>query len=94
MIVDCGRRMAALFRRLPMLIGFTVRESATLAADRQLAALDTELSLADVAVQAWPGFHATAELHAEIAREILEVFEEYPGARELFRGYTFARAFH
>jgi hypothetical protein len=94
MVVDCAVRMAALFQRLPMLIGFTVQESATLSADRELAQLDEELSVADVTVHPWPGLQGTPELHAEIATAVLDVLAEHPGAREVLRGYTFARAFH
>ena len=94
MIVDCATRMAALFRRLPMLIGFTVQESASVAPGRVRAPLDEELSLADVSVDAWPGLQPAPELDAEIAAAIVEVLDEHPGARELFRGYTYARAFH
>jgi phospholipase/lecithinase/hemolysin len=94
MIVDCATRMAELFSQLPMLTGFTVQESATLTADRAMAALDAQLSLADVSVEAWPGLHPGPELHAEIASAILEVIKEHPDAREFFRGSTFARAFH
>lgn len=79
MLVDCAARMTELFWRLPMLIGFT---------------LDAKLGLADVAVQAWPGFQAAPKLHAEIAAAILEVLEEHPDALELLPGCTFARAFH
>jgi hypothetical protein len=94
MIVDCATRMAALFQRLPMLVGFTVQERATLTAERESAPLDEELSVADVSVRAWPGLQGTPELHAEIAAAVLDMLEEHPGARELFRGYTVARAFH
>jgi hypothetical protein len=93
-IADCATRMAELFGRLPMLTGFTVQESATLTAEREAVRLDAELSLADVSVQAWSGLQATPELHAEIAAAILEMLEQHPRAREILRGYTFARTFH
>jgi hypothetical protein len=94
LILDCATRMAALFRRLPMLIGFTVQESASLPADRVTAPLDGELSLADVSVEAWPGVQPSPELQAAIAATILEMLEEHPGAREFLCGYTYARAYH
>lgn len=94
MIVDCATRMAALFRRLPMLIGFTVQESASLAPERVSALLGTELTLADVCLDAWPGVQPTPELLAEIVLTILEMLKDHPGAREFLRGYTYARAFH
>jgi len=94
LIIDCATRLAALFGRLPMLVGFTVQDSGTLSADRVTVPLDGELFLADVCVQALPGLEPSAELNAEIAATILEVLEDHPGAREVLRGYTFARAFH
>ena len=92
--VACAARMAALFRRLPILVGFTVQENATLSGEREIAPLDEELSLADVTVRDWPGLHPTTELYAEIRDALVEVLEEHPDAREVFRGCTFARAFH
>jgi len=93
-IVDCATRISALFGRRPTLIGFTVQDSATLTWDRRPAPLDEELSLADVAVHPCAGVRASPELYAEIASAILEMLDAHPGARELLRGYTFARAFH
>jgi hypothetical protein len=87
-------RMAALFRRLPMLSGFSVQDADTLAEDRDLVPLDEDLCIADVSVHAWPGLEATQAMCEEIAQSILELLEEHPDARELLRGYTFARAFH
>jgi hypothetical protein len=87
-------RMPALFRRLPMLSGFSVQDADTLAEDRDLVPLDADLCIADVSVHAWPGLQATPAVCEEIVSEILELLEEHPEVRELLRGYTFARAFH
>jgi hypothetical protein len=94
MIVDVLARIERLFARLPMLIGFTVQDCATLGAESHCARLNAELCIADVAVHSWPGFEETHPVCAEIARGMLELLEEHPAARELLRGYTFARAFH
>jgi hypothetical protein len=69
----------ALFRRLPMLSGFSLRH---------------DLEFADVAVYTWPGYSAGADLYQELAQALAELAEERPDAVELLRGRTFARAFH
>jgi hypothetical protein len=87
-------RMAALFRRLPVLSGFSVQDPATLARERNLAPLDADLCIADVTVHPWPGLQATPAVCEEIVQDLVELLEEHPEVRELLRGYTFARAFH
>jgi CRISPR/Cas system endoribonuclease Cas6 (RAMP superfamily) len=69
----------ALFRRVPMLSGFSLRH---------------DLELADVSVQTWPGYGAGAELYQELVQTLAELAEERPDAVELLRGRTFARALH
>ena len=69
----------ALFRRLPMLSGFSLRQ---------------DLEFADVAVQTWPGYSVGAELYQELVEMLAELTEERPDAVELLRGRTFARALH
>jgi hypothetical protein len=69
----------ALFRRLPMLSGFSLRH---------------DLEFADVAVQIWPGYSAGPELYQELIGMLAELVEERPDAVELLRGRTFARALH
>lgn len=69
----------ALFSRLPMLSGFSLRQ---------------DLEFADVAVQAWPGYSAGPELYLELVQALAELAEERPDAVELLRGRTFARALH
>jgi hypothetical protein len=92
-ILDILSRLEALFARLPGLVGFSVLERATLAAHRESASLDAELSVADVAVTSWPGFEPEAP-GQEIVAALRELLEEHPSARALLRGYTFARTFH
>ena len=69
----------SLFRRLPMLSGFSLRH---------------DLELADVAVQTWPGYSAGPELYQELVDMLAELAEKRPEAVELLRGRTFARSLH
>jgi len=69
--------IAALFRRLPMLYGF---------------ALEADLQPAEVSVHSWPRYVAGEDLHNEIINALADLVEERPGAAELLRGRTFARA--
>jgi hypothetical protein len=73
------QHLADLFRRLPMLAGFTLRH---------------DLEVSDVAVQSWPGYVAGAELYEDLMTALTELAEERPDADELLRGRTFARALH
>ena len=45
----------------------------------------------DVAISAWPGYTADADLYGEIADALAELADESPDALELLRGRTFAR---
>jgi hypothetical protein len=69
----------ALFRRVPMLCGFSVRQ---------------DLELDDVAVDTWPGYTVGAELYKDLMLALAELAEERPDAIDLLRGRTFARAIH
>ena len=69
----------ALFERVPMLCGFSVR---------------SDLEVADVAVSTWPGYGAGPELYDDVVRALEELVDERPDAVQLLRGRTFARAFH
>lgn len=69
----------ALFRRLPMLSGFSLRQ---------------DLEFAEVAIQTWPGYTVGADFYQELVEALAELAEERPDAVELLRGRTFARAFH
>ena len=93
MILDLLGHLAALFARLPALVGFSVLERASLTAHREAASLDAELSVSDVSVYTWPGAEPAA-LGQEIVAALRELLEEHPSARALLRGYTFARTFH
>jgi hypothetical protein len=69
-------RISALFRRLPILCGFSVR---------------ADLEPTEVAVHTWPGFIAGEDLYADIITTLAAVIEERPDAAEQLRGRTFAR---
>ena len=69
----------ALFRRLPMLSGFSLRD---------------DLEFDDVVVHGWPGYTAGSELYQELGEALADLAEERPDAVELMRGRTFARALH
>jgi hypothetical protein len=71
--------VCALFRRLPMLSGFSLRH---------------DLEFADVAVYTWPGYTAGADLYQDLVETLAELAEERPDAVELLRGRTFARVVH
>ena len=86
-------RLERLFTLVPDLIGFSVLERASLSAGREDARLDAELSVADVAVRAWPGAYP-AEPAEEIAAELRELIAENPSTRAFLRGFAFARTFH
>jgi len=73
------KHLADLFRRLPTLTGFTLRQ---------------DLEVSDVAVHAWPGYVAGEELYKDLMVALTDLAEERPDAIELLRGRTFARAFH
>jgi hypothetical protein len=80
-IANVSARIAALFVELPMLTGFSIEDRA-------------ELCIADVAVDAWPGFQAGAAVHDGIVQALDELLREHPESREALRGRTFARTFH
>jgi len=71
--------VAALFDRLPMLCGFSVRP---------------DVEVIDVTICTWPGHNAEAELHDALTHALAELADEGPDAVQLLRGRTFARAFH
>lgn len=87
--------IAGLFIRLPMLSGFSVRRRATLTRVRDMAPLDADLCIADVAVHVWPGLQVTPAVRDEIVQTVRDLLAEHPDARQpLARGCTFARTFH
>jgi hypothetical protein len=73
------QHLAGLFRRLPMLAGFTLRQ---------------DLELDDVAVHSWPGYVAGEQLYKDLVLALAELAQERPDAVELLRGRTFARTLH
>ena len=72
-------RIATLFHRLPMLSGFCV---------------ESDLSVAEVSLDTWPGWSASEAVREEIGRALADLVDERPDSAELLRGRTFARSFH
>lgn len=71
--------LLALFRRMPMLCGFALRE---------------DLEVTEISVYTWPGYTAGEDLYRDLMAALADLAEERPEAVELIRGRTFARAFH
>jgi hypothetical protein len=78
-VVDA--RVREVFRRLPLLVGFS---------------LDTDLCICDVELRAWPGFEWGDRVYGEIGAVLGELIDETEneGAEELLRGRTLARTLH
>jgi len=74
-----AKHVVALFERLPMLCGFSVRY---------------DLELGDVAVCGWPGWSAGPDFYEELVQALAELAEERPDAADLLRNRTFARSLH
>ena len=72
-------RVAAIFQRMPMLSGFSLRH---------------DLEVTDIAIATWPGYIAGQELYEDLMQALADLAEERPDAVEVLRGRTFARAFH
>lgn len=73
------RHLAELFRRLPMLPGFTLQQ---------------DLDLGDVTVHSWPGYVAGEELYKDLTLALAELAEERPEAIELLRPHAIGLAHH
>jgi hypothetical protein len=74
-----ARRVAELFRRLPMLSGFWLRP---------------DLEGVDVSIHSWPGYVAGEDVYEEVRQSLVDLAEERPEALQVMRGRTFARAVH
>jgi hypothetical protein len=86
--------MDALFRRFPVLCGFSVQEGARLSGERAVDHLGGDLFLADLACHPALDEHHSAQLCEEISGALLDLVEEQPDAVDLLPGRTFARAVH
>jgi hypothetical protein len=71
----------ALFRRWPMLCGFTIHHA-------------SELLVGEITIDPSCGPQPRGELCGEIVAVLGELIEECPEASELLRERTFARVFH
>ena len=91
---DLAARVEWLFRRCPVLCGFSVQASAQLTRERAAGHLDGDLFLSDVSWSSRLDREQTALLVDEIAHALLELVDEQPEVAELLRGRTFARILH
>jgi len=72
-------RIQALFSRMPLLSGFSLRH---------------DLEIADIEFHTWPGYTAVHQLHEELAQALADLVEVFPETVALMNGRTFARMFH
>jgi hypothetical protein len=74
-------RVRQLFRRLPLLLGFS---------------LEPDLSIADIEMQVCPGCDWDDDVYRDVDAELSALLAdlEHDGAVELLRGRTFARTVH
>ena len=91
---DLTARMETLFRRFPVLCGFSVQEGSRLTQERAWDHLDGDLFLADLECHPQLNRDQSEALCEEIAHALLELVEEQPDAVELLPGRTFARTMH
>jgi hypothetical protein len=91
---DLAARVELIFKHYPMLCGFSVQDDSALTTERAMVELQGGLWLADVAVNAPPGFRMTREFCDQIAGALLELLDEQPEVLELLPGRTFARTLH
>lgn len=83
-----------LFARHPSLWGFSVRGLADVPDSCSRSGDDEELFISDVGVSPSLSREEFGELFEEIATTLAEYLAEQPGAGDLLRGRTFARALH
>ena len=89
-----AERMSMLFRRCPMLCGFSVQEGSRLARERAAGPLTGSLFLADLTCHRRIDEEQAAELCEVIADALLDLMDERPETAELMTGRTFARNLH
>ena len=77
--VALEKHLAELFRRMPMLVGFSVRQ---------------DLQFEDISFCVWPEFAAGEHFYADVLDALAQLAQERPKAIKLLRGRTFARAIH
>jgi hypothetical protein len=91
---DLAARMDTLFRRCPMLYGFSVQEGSKVSRERAVDHLDGNLYLADLACHPGLDDDHCAELCEVVSHTLLELVDERPEMVELLPGRTFARVLH
>ena len=77
--IAVAKHVVALFDRLPVLCGFTLKH---------------DFELTEISVCAWPGYTPGQDLYDQLLRALAELAEERPEAVSLMRGRTFARSIH
>lgn len=87
---DLEAGMQSLFRRQPMLCGFSLREAASDTADWHVGGL----FITEVSVYPARSLGVPAALCGEIAKTLVDLLDECPEAYTLLRERTFARVFH
>jgi hypothetical protein len=78
--------LGELFRREPGLCGFSIHE--------MRVSPMPEVVFDDIAIQPWAGYKPSPELVNEIAGTLLDAVEDFPEARQLLNGRTFASTIH
>jgi len=91
---DLECTVEALFRRWPILCGFSIRETARPARDPRALRHVSELLLTDVSVYPFCDLVPPVELCEEIVSALATMLDERPEICELLRGRAFARVFH
>jgi hypothetical protein len=91
---DLEATVDALFRRCPMLCGFSVRDAADLPRNRSTVQHGSELFVTEVSVFPMRDVYPPAELSLEIVATLAELLDECPEAGALLRDRTFARVVH
>jgi hypothetical protein len=89
-----AERMSMLFRRCPVLCGFSVQDGSRLSRERAAGPLTGSLFLADLTCHRLISEEQAAELCEVIADALLDLMDERPESAELMTGRTFARSVH
>lgn len=89
-----AERVSTLFRRCPLLCGFTVQDGSRLTRERAAGPLNGSLYLADLTCLRLLDDEQAADLCELIADTLLDLMDERPEATQLLNGRTFARNLH
>ena len=89
-----AERMSLLFRRCPVLCGFSVQDGSRLPRERAAGPLTGSLFVADLTCHRLIDAEQAADLCEVIADALLDLMDERPETAELMAGRTFARSVH